>query len=113
MENYIDNIVEDMQKYIKINPKATPEEAWRHVIDMVESAAEVEPRKHWHIAKAFVDGALLDKELRQKALEYIDGYIYKCVVLFDCWNEFDAELYSMVALIKKDEIIDRVKALEK
>lgn len=113
MEDYIDNIVEDMQKYIKINPKATPEEARKHVAVEAESGSVVVPRKEWHIARHFVLEALKDGVLREGADTYIDSYVYKYVVLYDDWCGLDAELYSMVCWLKKDEIIDRVKALEK
>ena len=110
MENYIDNIVVDMINYMK-TAKATPEEAREHVMAVVENALEVEPRGKYHDAKDFVNDALRDRKLLEKARDYIDGYRYMRVVLYDAWWELDAELYSMVAMIKKDEIIKRVESL--
>ena len=113
MENYINNIVADMREYMKNNPEATPENARQHVMDMVESNLAVESREHWHNAETFVLKALQDKELNEKAHDYIDGYRYMRVVLDGAWYELDAELYAMVCMLKKDEIIRKVKDLEK
>ena len=94
-----------MKKY----PEATPEEARKHVVDTVELNLAVESREHWHNAEAFVLEALQDRELNKKAHDYIDGYRYMRVVLDGAWYELDAELYSMVCCLKKDEIIARIK----
>ena len=109
MENYINNIVEDMKKYMDYNPKATPEEARKHVAAEAESALVVVPRKEWHIARHFVLEALKDGVLREGASNYIENCVYKYVVLYDDWCGLDAELYSMVCWSKKDEIIARMK----
>lgn len=111
MENYINNIVVDMVNYMK-TAKATPKEAREHVMAVVEEVLEVEPRGKYRDAKDFVNDSLRDRELLENARDYIDGYRYMRVVLYGAWWELDAELYSMVAMIKKDEIIKRVKELE-
>lgn len=111
MENYINNIVTDMLKYMNDYPKATPEEAREHVMDVVEEALAVEPRIQYYNAESFVLEALQDKELFKIAHDYVDGYRYMRVVLHGAWYELDAELYSAVCMIKKDEIIKRAKEL--
>ena len=109
MESYINNIVADMQKYMKANPEATPEQARKRVASEAESGSVVVPRKEWHIARHFVLEALKDGVLREWASTYIENCVYKYVVLYDDWCELDAELYAMVCWLKKDEIIARMK----
>lgn len=111
MEKYINNIVVDMINYMK-TAEATPEEAREHVMDVVEEDLAVKPRIQCYNAESFVRDALRDIELYKIACDYVDDYRYKRVVLNDAWYELDAELYSAVCMIKKDEIIKRVKELE-
>ena len=103
MESYINNIVADMREYMKANPKATPEEAWHHVMDDVTAAGVIESRKKRRDAEKFVRKALEDDELRREG-SYVVADTYN-----RNWLVLDFMLYLIVCLVKHDEIIARVK----
>lgn len=105
MENYINNIVADMREYIKAKPETTPDAAWHHAMDMVES---VGTQRHLQDIEEFVRTALKDPELRKEAHD-IDAATYRRSILYDTWLELDTLLYMLVCLIKHDEIIRRFK----
>ena len=105
MEDYINNIVADMRKYMNDYPKATPEQAWHNIMDGLESMGT---QRHWQDAEKFVRTALEDPELRKEA-STIDAATYRRSILYGTWLELDTLLCIIVCLIKHDEIIARVK----
>ena len=107
MENYINYIVADMRQHMKNNPEATPEKAWQHIMDDVTAAGVIESRKKRRDAEKFVRKALEDDELRREG-RYVVADTYN-----KNWLVLDFMLYIIVCLVKHDEIIDRVKALDK
>ena len=105
MEDYIDNIVEDMREYTKNYPKLTLEQAWHNIMDGLES---VGTQRRLQDTEKFVRTALKDPELRKEA-RTIDAATYRRSILYDTWLELDTLLCLIVCLVKHDEIIRRVK----
>ena len=104
MENYINNIIDDMRDFMKANPEATPDAAWHHAIDYGWADGVIESRKNLRDAEKFVLKALEDDELQREARNVTTA-------LYNNWRELDAMLYLIVCLVKHDEIIARVKKL--
>lgn len=107
MEDYINNIVADARKYMEINHEATPDDAWNYTLDYVTATGVIESRKNRRNAEKFVRKALEDDNLWQEAHDIIADTYNKN------WLMLDFMLYIIVCLAKHDEIIRRVKELEK
>ena len=108
MENYINNIVADVQRYMKANPGVTPEEAlcWRD--ESVELSKFVDSRNFAKEAGDFVRTSLLDDNLWLEACD-VDPELYSNAILNTAWLTLDAALYCTVCRIRHDEIIKRVQ----
>ena len=107
MESYINNIVADMREYMKANPEATPDAAWHHAMDDVTAAGVIESRKKRRDAEKFARKALEDDDLWREG-HYVIADTYN-----KNWLVLDFMLYVIVCLVKHDEIIRRIKNLEK
>ena len=108
MENYINNIVADVQRYMKANPGVTPEEALCWLEEGVELSKFVDSRNYAKEAGDFVRNALLDDNLWLEACD-VDSELYSNAILNTQWPVLDAALYCTVCRIRNDEIIARVK----
>ena len=69
-------------------------------------------QRRWEDTEKFVRTALKDPELRKEASN-IDATTYRRSILYGTWLELDTLLCNVVCLIKHDEIIRKVKDLEK
>ena len=108
MENYINNIVADVQRYMKANPGLTPEEALCWLEEGVELSKFVDSRNFAKEAGDFVRTALLDDQLWLEACD-VDPELHSNAILNMQWPKLDAALYCTVCRIRHDEIITRVK----
>ena len=117
MENYINNIVEDVKKLMaKDTTIVTSEQALAVLVGRVIGRRYVPSRSKSDEAEKFVRKALkgdydygYDYELREFA-DKLDSELFVDSIIFDEWRILDAALYNMVCVAEKDEIARRVKA---
>lgn len=117
MENYIDNIVADMQELMtKDNTIVTAERALAVLVGRVAARRYVPSRSESDDAEKFVRKALKDDYdygydygLREFAYK-LDSELFVDSIIFNEWRILDAALYNLVCVAKRDEIARRVKA---
>ena len=117
MENYIDNIVADVQELMtKDNTIVTAERALAVLVGRVVGRRYVPSRSESDDAEKFVRKALKDDYdygydygLREFACK-LDSELFVDSIIFNEWRILDAALYNMVCVAKRDEIARRVKA---
>ena len=117
MENYINNIVEDVQELMtKDNTIVTAERALAVLVGRVVGRRYVLTRSKSDEAEKFVRKALKDDYdygydygLREFAYK-LDSDLFVDVIVYNEWRDLDATLYNMVCVAKRDEIARRVKA---
>ena len=117
MENYINNIVEDVKKLMaKDTTIVTSEQALAVRVGRVIGRRYVPSRSKSDEAEKFVRKALkgdydygYDYELREFADKLDSDFIVDAIV-YNEWRDLDATLYNMVCVEEKYEIARRVKA---
>lgn len=97
MENYIDNIVDDVEKLMEEKGETIALRALYDLINKVDERDSVPSRPKTADAKAFVENALGK-----------DWYTDETVKAFGGWCGLDAKTYCTAAKMEQDEIIRRV-----
>lgn len=118
MENYIVNIATYAYELMREDDTiATPEQALAVLTGRAAARRYVLGRKASDEAAKFVHTALdkhsdYDYELR-KCIEKLDSELFVNAIAYDEWQALDVALYCMICVLEKDEIIRRLKDLEK
>lgn len=118
MEDYIVNIATCAYGLMhKDDTIATPEQALAILVGRAAARRYVLGRKASEEAAKFVCTALdkysdYDYELR-KCIEKLDSELFVNAIACNEWQALDVALYCMICVLEKDEIIRRLKDLEK
>lgn len=110
MENYINNIVEDVKSQIKELFGCRSKLAFAMVENRVWFTRMTDSRVNPEKSMRFVCKSLKDDNLHNLA-KNLDAIWYKNAVIYGDWCTLDAMLYCAVCRDKKDEILRRVKEL--
>lgn len=120
MENYINNIVEDVKKLMaKDTTIETSEQALAVLVGRVAARRYVPSRSKSDEAEKFVRKALkgdydcgYDYELREFA-DKLDSELFVDSIIFNEWRILDAALYCMVGVLQRNHIVSKVGDSEK
>lgn len=108
MENYINDIVDDVKSQIKELFGCRSKLAFAMVENRVSFTRITDSRVNPEKSMRFVRKALKDDNLRNLA-KNLDAVWYKNAVIYGDWCTLNAMLYCAVCRDKKDEILRRVK----
>ena len=109
MENYINNIVDDVEKFMEVENEARPRRALYALFDKVAERDAVLSRTNAEDAKKFVTKATECRDGRDICYYlYVNWSLYEAAIKRNEWCKLDARLYNIVAMTYQDEIIRRV-----
>ena len=115
MENYINNIVEDVKKLMKKENETRPLHALYKAIDRVDALGAVPSRPNAEDAEKFIRKSITNTTGMDVVYfcDKLESSLFYAAIKHGQWPALDAALYCTVCKIKHDEIIHKVKDLEK
>ena len=115
MENYINNIVADVEKLMKKENEARPLHALYKAIDRVDVLGAVPSRPNAEDAEEFIRKAITNTTAIDVVYfcDKLESSLFYAAIKHGQWPALDAELYCTVCKIKQDEIIRKLKDLAK
>ena len=109
MENYINNIVDDVEKFMEVENEARPRRALYALFDKVAERDAVLSRTNAEDAKKFVTKALECRDAGDICCYlYLNFSLYEAAIERNKWCKLDARIYNSIAMTYQDEIIRRV-----
>lgn len=109
MESYIENIVTDVEKLMKLENEARPRRALYALFDKVAERDAVLSRTNAEDAKKFVTKAIECRDAGDiRCYLYLNFSLYEAAIERNEWCKLDARIYNSLAMTYQDEIIRRV-----
>lgn len=109
MESYIENIVTDVEKLMKLENEARPRRALYALLDKVAERDAVLSRTNAEDAKKFVTKAIECRDAGDiRCYLYFNFSLYEAAIERNEWCKLDARIYNSLAMTYQDEIIRRV-----